>query len=243
LLTVCTENSDIIYALQETALANGLSELPAFADPSVLPPQPDVVLPSAKRSRTAAAVGTLTPATATSTSPSPSADADNNNSSGAMAGGEAEAEGMNKARKGLYTDTPAAGRSDAANLSVTLQSLRENAIARGKRLKEQEEALQAQKKITEEAHARHRLPFIADTLRSLFVRKNRSRMLLKECTGSICSTLYLKSKVVTEAMKLIEQVVPEFFTVLPAAHGVPSTVQINLSTPYKEVRQKLVTNE
>jgi hypothetical protein len=77
----------------------------------------------------------------------------------------------------------------------------------------------------------------------LFVRKNRSRMLLKECTGSICSTLYLKSKVVTEAMKLIEQVVPEFFTVLPAANGVPSTVQINLSTPYKEVRQKLVANE
>jgi hypothetical protein len=65
-------------------------------------------------------------------------------------------------------------------------------------------------------------------------------MVKKDCVDSIAGSMHIKSQEVIACFEQIFSVVPEFFNIEPSEDGLPATVQINTSLPYKEVRGFIV---
>jgi hypothetical protein len=126
------------------------------------------------------------------------------------------------------------------NVSVTLEALRERAIERGRQAQIKSDILHTQIQQEGLNQLLTLLPLITDTLRSLSVRKNRTRMVKKDCVEAVVKAMHLKAHDVLQGFEKICTVVPEFLEILPADGTSPATVHINTAVSYKEVRGKVV---
>ena len=126
------------------------------------------------------------------------------------------------------------------DLNDTLESLRERALERGKLAEKQAEDLKELLRQEEKNKLMSVLPSIADALRSLSVRKKRTNMIKKECAEEVASSLHLKVQEILQSFVVLSSVVPDFIILRPSAGQLPSTVTINTTLPYKEVRRKVL---
>lgn len=126
------------------------------------------------------------------------------------------------------------------NLTVTLDVLRARAIERGRQAQIKADILLTQIQQEDLNKLLTLLPLITDTLRSLSVRKNRTRMPKKDCVDAVVKAMHLKAHDVLQGFDKIYAVVPEFLEILPAEAASPATVHINTAISYKDVRSKVV---
>ena len=119
---------------------------------------------------------------------------------------------------------------------VTLDALRARAVAREKQVNVQEQL--RQHKIENEEHHKllHLLPAMADAVRSLARRKNRTRMPKKDCLESVAQAMHIKYASAVAGLDHLNAIIPEFFSIERPEAGVPVTVHIDTALPYKEVR-------
>jgi hypothetical protein len=139
-----------------------------------------------------------------------------------------------------WAEAALSARSDGDYRDVTMEILRERAIQREESARVEAERIKAQVAAEETNRLLHMLPSLADTLRSLSMRNNRSHMLKKDCVEGIIAALQLKTHQVQQGFDLLCTIAPEFISIVPAEKGVPATVAVNRATPYKEVRGKVV---
>lgn len=126
------------------------------------------------------------------------------------------------------------------NLNVTLDVLRERAIERGRQAQQKADLLHSQIQQDELNKLLTLLPLITDTLRSLSVRKNRTRMVKKDCVDAVVKAMHLKTHDILQGFEKICSVAPEFLEIIPPDATSPATVHINTAVSYKEVRNKVV---
>ena len=133
-----------------------------------------------------------------------------------------------------------ATQSNNDKSKVTLEQLRERAVLRGEIAERQAERLRIQVSVEEDRKMLQFLPNIADTLRSIAVRNNRSVMLKRDCIDNINRAVGLKTVQILKALDILCTVAPGFLEVLPATGAIPATVSLNRALPFKEVRTSLV---
>ena len=131
-------------------------------------------------------------------------------------------------------------KSVGDNLNVTLDALRQRAIERGRQAQVKADILHTQIQQEELTKLLTLLPLITDTLRSLSVRKNRTRMVKKDCVEAVVKAMHLKAHDVLQGFEKICAVVPEFLEIIPPDATSPATVHINTAVSYKDVRGKVV---
>lgn len=132
--------------------------------------------------------------------------------------------------------------SGASNSSgaVTMEALRERAIRRGEAAQLEAERQRAQKVADEHIRLLQLLPAIADALRGMAVRQNRSSLLRRDCVESVAAALRLSPQQILQGFELVAAAVPEFLALTAAEKGIPATVVVNKYLVYKEVRAAVV---
>lgn len=135
----------------------------------------------------------------------------------------------------ITTDAP-----ESPGVSDTLEALRERAKQRGNKLLEVEAVDKHKRQQIENNRLLALLPSMTDTIRSLCLRKNRTKMVKKDLCDDVACAMHLKRYDVNKCLDLIYQCVPEFITIFPEDSELPSTVKVNTSVSYKETRAKVV---
>jgi hypothetical protein len=134
----------------------------------------------------------------------------------------------------------AAPNSKPGSGGVTLEALRERAIQREVEAQQQAAKLKAQAALDEQDRLLQLLPALADAVRGMAVRHNRSQLVRKDCLDAAGAALRLTPKQLLQGLETLCAVVPEFLNLLPAQDKVPATVVVNRGAVYKEVRSHVV---
>jgi hypothetical protein len=121
-----------------------------------------------------------------------------------------------------------------------LEALRERAIQREVEAQQQAAKLKAQTALDEQDRLLQLLPALADAVRGMAVRQNRSQLVRKDCLDVAGAALRLTPKQLLQGLETLCAVVPEFLNLLPAQDKVPATVVVNRRAVYKEVRGKVM---
>lgn len=129
--------------------------------------------------------------------------------------------------------------SDVAG-RVTLEALRERAIQREAEAQDAAEKLKQRLVEEEQQRLLHQLPALADAVRGLAVRLNRSHLLRKDCLEAVAPALRLTPKQAVQGLEALSVAVPDFLCLQPAVDKVPATVAVNRGAVFKEVRGKVV---
>lgn len=130
--------------------------------------------------------------------------------------------------------------SDDSIGAATYDVLAARAIERGRKADIKAELVKSQINNEESNKLLVLLPAIADTVRSLSRRLNRTRMLKKDCVDSVAASMHLKHREALAGVDQLAAIIPEFFSVEPSEDGVPAVAHINTALVYKEVRGFIV---
>lgn len=123
-----------------------------------------------------------------------------------------------------------------------MKLLREKAMMKDKLKEIHAKELEKQKKITDLKNRVISLPSLCDALRSKCLSTNRTSIKKSDLLNMMTTELNLNQRELSERLLMLSQIVPEFITIVPADNIVPiSTFRINLSTLYKEVKNKVTT--
>lgn len=124
--------------------------------------------------------------------------------------------------------------------AVTYDILAARAIERGRKASAKAELLKTQATQEETNKLLVLLPAIADSLRSLARRLNRSRMAKKDCVENVAASMNIKHREALAGIEQLAAVVPDFIVLELAQDGMPTVAHINVAAKYSEVRRIIV---
>lgn len=124
--------------------------------------------------------------------------------------------------------------------AATYEVLAARAIERGRKASAKAELLKAQVSQEETSKLLVLLPAIADSLRSLSRRLNRSRMAKRECVESVAASMHIKHREALSGIDQLAAIVPDFVVLESAQDGMPTVAHINVAAKYSEVRRIIV---
>jgi len=124
--------------------------------------------------------------------------------------------------------------------AATYEVLAARAIERGRKANAKAELLKTQVTQEETNKLLALLPAIADSLRSLSRRLNRSRMAKRECVESVAASMHIKHREALSGIDQLASIVPDFVVLESALDGMPTVAHINVGAKYSEVRRIIV---